>query len=208
MSEERPVRAPGLQKTRADAAFRFFCRPRALTRRSRRTEDAPRKVIAMKHSAFTLSLVSLFAGVAIGLALARLHPAGAETKAAGGVVHWSAKEVAAAFEKGGMLLATGEYKVMAGHRDKGGIPEVHDADNDVFYIVDGEATFVVGGKVVDPKVESPGETRGSRIEGGQSLKLAKGDVIVIPRGVPHWFSEVPRMVNYFVVKATTVKKAE
>lgn len=160
------------------------------------------------HRTLAISLACLAAGIGIGIALARFHPVGAETKAAGGVTQFSAKEVAAAFEKGGMLLTTGEYKVMAGHRDKGGIPEVHDADNDVFYILDGEATFVVGGKVIDPKVESPGETRGTRIEGGQSLRLAKGDVIVIPRGVPHWFSEVPKMVNYFVVKATAEKGAK
>ena len=162
----------------------------------------------MKRPSASIALASLVAGIGIGLALARLHPAGAETKATGGVIHFAAKEVAKAFEKGGMLHTAGEYKVMAGHRDKGGIPEVHDSDNDVFYILDGEATFVVGGKVIDPRIESAGETRGSRIEGGEKLQLAKGDVIVIPRGVPHWFSEVPKMVNYFVVKATAETRAK
>jgi len=116
------------------------------------------------------------------------------------------KEVAARFEKGGMLLTQADCKIMAGHRDKAGIPEVHDADTDVFYIVDGDATFVVGGKVMEPKLESPGETRGLRIEGGEARKITKGDVLMIPRGVPHWFSEVPKMVNYFVVKVTASKK--
>ena len=155
-----------------------------------------------------LSLVCIVAGIAIGTGLARLRPAGAETKTAEGVIHFDAKEVAAAFEKGGVILTTGEYKVMAGHRDKGGIPEVHDSDTDVFHILDGEATFVIGGKVIDPKTESPGETRGSRIEDGKARRLVKGDVIVIPRGVPHWFSEVPKMVNYFVMKVTAEKKAK
>ena len=148
------------------------------------------------------ALAFLTVGVVIGIGVAHLRPVGAETKTPEGVIHFDTKEVVKVFEKGGMLLTTGEYKVMAGHRDKGGVPEVHDADTDVFYILDGEATFVIGGTVAEPKTESPGETRGTRIDGGQSRRLVKGDVIVIPRGVPHWFSEVPKMVNYFVVKVT------
>jgi len=125
-----------------------------------------------------------------------------EQKAGDGVVLLDAEKVAAAFQKGQMILTTGEYKVMAGHRVAPGIPEVHAGDTDVFYILEGEATFVTGGKVLEPRVESPGETRGARIEGGEARALKKGDVIVIPRGVPHWFRDVPKLVNYFVVKVT------
>jgi quercetin dioxygenase-like cupin family protein len=151
-------------------------------------------------------LVALAFGVALGAGLSRFNPAAAETKSPGGVIQFDAKEVAQAFEKGRMIHTTGEYKIMAGHRDKGGIPELHDADTDIFYILDGEATFVTGGKVIDPKTESPGEIRGSKIDGGDSHRLVKGDVIVIPRGLPHWFSEVPKLVNYFVVKVSAVTK--
>lgn len=28
----------------------------------------------------------------------------------------------------------------------------------------------------------------------------KGDVIVIPAGVPHWFKDVPHSVSYLLVK--------
>jgi quercetin dioxygenase-like cupin family protein len=159
-------------------------------------------------------LLSLACGIALGVGLTSFHRAAAETRqtstsnSPGGVIQFDAKEVAAAFEKGRMIHTTGEYKIMAGHRDKGGIPEVHDADTDIFYILDGEATFVTGGKVLDPKTESAGETRGSRINGGDSHRLVKGDVIVIPRGLPHWFSEVPKMVNYFVVKVSAEAKTK
>ena len=155
-------------------------------------------------------IASLSFGVILAASLGResLGKAAAETKDAKGVTHFDAKEIAALFAKGGMIQTTAEYKVMAGHRDKGGVPELHDADTDVFYILDGDATFVTGGKIIDPKLESAGETRGTRIEGGDSKKLTKGDVIVIPRGVPHWFSEVPKMVNYFVVKVTAEKSGK
>ena len=148
-------------------------------------------------------LLFLGIGLAAGAAGARLSSARAAEKAgADGVILLEADKVAAAFQKGQMLLSSGEYKVMAGHRVAPGFPEVHAADTDVFYILDGEATFVTGGKVVEPREESPGETRGARIEGGEPRLLKKGEVIVIPRGVPHWFKEVPKLVNYFVVKVT------
>jgi mannose-6-phosphate isomerase-like protein (cupin superfamily) len=153
------------------------------------------------------SVLSLAAALAAGAAAWRSSAARAEERkaaeaAGGGVVLLDAEKVAAAFQKGQMLLTTGEYKVMAGHRVGPGIPEVHAGDTDVFYILDGEATFVTGGTVIEARVETPGETRGARIEGGEARPLKKGDVIVIPRGVPHWFKEVPKLVNYFVVKVT------
>jgi hypothetical protein len=53
------------------------------------------------------------------------------------------------------------------------VPEMHDNTNHVFIIADGEAEFVTGGKIVDPKVVAPGLTRGTAIEGGVSYHLAK-----------------------------------
>ena len=54
--------------------------------------------------------------------------------------------------------------------------------------------------MVGGKVTSPGQWLGTDIQGGQVRQLTKGDVIVIPAGIPHWFKEVPRSVSYFVVK--------
>ena len=68
------------------------------------------------------------------------------------------------------------------------------------YVVDGEATFVFGGKMEGGKVTSPGQWQGADITGGETHRIAKGDVFVIPAGVPHWFKEVPKSVSYFVVK--------
>jgi len=76
-----------------------------------------------------------------------------------------------------------------------------DAKNtDIFHILEGSATFVTGGKVVQPRTVSPGETRGKEISGGDTRYLTKGDIIVIPIGVPHWFKEVHPPLLYFVVK--------
>jgi mannose-6-phosphate isomerase-like protein (cupin superfamily) len=118
------------------------------------------------------------------------------------VVHLEHDKVAAAFEKGGMLVTTNNYKVMAGRRDASGPVEIHTRDTDVFYILEGSATFVTGGKATETKTVSDGEIRGKEIVGGDARHLVKGDVIVIPNGVPHWFKEVDGKFLYFVVKVS------
>jgi hypothetical protein len=59
---------------------------------------------------------------------------------------------------------------------------------------------VTGGELVDGASTEPDEVRGPSIKGGEPHKLQKGDVIVIPRGTPHHFTEVTAPFNYFVVK--------
>jgi quercetin dioxygenase-like cupin family protein len=117
-----------------------------------------------------------------------------------GVTYVSHEKVAAALSKGGELIKTPEFLVSGSHRDKGGQVEVHEKETDILYIVDGEATFVTGGTIVGGKVTRPGQLVGTDIQGGQTHRLSKGDVITIPAGIPHWFKEVPRSVSYFVVK--------
>lgn len=111
-------------------------------------------------------------------------------------------KVAAAFVKGGPLLETGEFKIQAGHRDGPGIVEIHARDTDIFHFLEGSATFVTGGTATEQKTIAPDEIRGKEIKGGESHRVSKGDVIVIPRGVPHWFKEVNGPLDYYVVKVT------
>lgn len=131
-----------------------------------------------------------------------LTASAADEAHATGVIHLDHEKVAAAFAKGGPLLATNNFKIQAGHRTAPGEVEVHDHDTDIFYVLEGSATFVTGGKVVEPKVTGPGETRAKEITGGQEQHLVKGDVIVIPKGVPHWFKEVNGPLLYYVVKVS------
>jgi len=111
--------------------------------------------------------------------------------------------VATTFTKGGTLAAFENYKVIASHRDDAkGAAEIHAKDTDVFYVLEGTATFVTGGQLVggEPKPGEADEIRGSSIEGGEAHTLQKGDVIVIPRGIPHHFTKVSGPFDYFVVK--------
>jgi uncharacterized protein GlcG (DUF336 family)/mannose-6-phosphate isomerase-like protein (cupin superfamily) len=113
-----------------------------------------------------------------------------------------ATRVAAAFAKGQPLLETAGYKVHASRRVEPGQAEIHTLDTDVIYVVDGSATLVTGGKAVDAKEIAPNEIRGTKIEGGEEHQITKGQVIVIPNGVPHQFTAVAGELHYFVCKPT------
>ena len=107
-----------------------------------------------------------------------------------------------AFAKGLPLLINTSYKIQAGRRVMPGNVEVHTSDTDIFYVTEGSATFVTGGTTEGGKTTAPGEIRGDKITGGVAHHLTKGDVIVIPAGVPHWFTAVSGTFLYFVVKVT------
>jgi len=119
------------------------------------------------------------------------------------ITYLEGPKVAAAFAKGAVLVGEEKgqnYMVHASRREGPGMAEVHTLDTDIIYVLDGSATFVTGGSVVDAKTTAPNEIRGTAIQGGESRRLAKGDVIVIPNGVPHWFKEVQAPFLYYVVK--------
>ncbi len=119
-----------------------------------------------------------------------------------GVTHTSATDVTALFAKpgGGTVADDPHYKVMVSTRTKGGEAELHARDTDVFYIVEGSATFVTGGTIAGAHETAPNETRGTGLEGGIEQTLSAGDVVTIDAGVPHWFKAVDGSVRYFVVK--------
>lgn len=133
-------------------------------------------------------------------AAAAIEGKGAVVPVPGPITYIDSKKVAEAFAKGMPLLETEEYKVHASRREKPGEAEIHSWETDVIYVLEGTATFVTGGTAVNPRTVSPGEIRGSEIAGGESHQLKKGDVFIVPRGVPHWFKEVKAPFLYFVVK--------
>ncbi|MBI1764918.1 MAG: heme-binding protein [Acidobacteria bacterium] len=118
------------------------------------------------------------------------------------VSYFEKEKVTAAFAKGAVLFdQSDKYMVHASHRDKAGMVEVHEQDADIIYVLEGTATFVTGGQLVDGKTIAPGELRGTDVKGGETRTISKGDVIIVPAGTPHWFKEVPGPLNYYVVKA-------
>jgi mannose-6-phosphate isomerase-like protein (cupin superfamily) len=78
--------------------------------------------------------------------------------------------------------------------------EYHEHAVDVMHVVQGRATVVTGGELIEPHEVGPGELRAKRSEGGTQHELAEGDVLAIPNGVPHQFVDVSDPFLYFVVK--------
>jgi quercetin dioxygenase-like cupin family protein len=135
-------------------------------------------------------VLSSIAVVCAGLALQSQSPA----------TYFPAAEVDASFAKGGTLLESGNVRVMTATRTTGGEAEAHATDVDVFHVLEGTATFLVGGTITGAHDIRPGETRGPALEGGTPYDLKPGDVIMIPAGVPHWFKAVTGRFRYYVVK--------
>jgi mannose-6-phosphate isomerase-like protein (cupin superfamily) len=94
------------------------------------------------------------------------------------------------------------HYTMLAFRQKSGGGELHQNFADMFVILDGHATVVTGGSVVDQKTVSEGEIRGKSVEGGTRQEVRAGDVVHIPAGMPHQTLVADGdTVTYFVVKA-------
>jgi mannose-6-phosphate isomerase-like protein (cupin superfamily) len=113
-------------------------------------------------------------------------------------------KVTAAFVKGERVLEDEGLIVIANRGVQRGA-EIHATTNHVFIIQDGEAEFITGGKLINPKEEGAGQTRGTGIEGGVSHRLSKGDVITIPANTPHQWKDTSKTgsVGYFAVNFET-----
>ncbi len=122
---------------------------------------------------------------------------------AGSVTFFPHDQVSDAFSKGAVLLNAGPYEVHASRREKAGMAEIHTAETDVIYVLDGTAEFITGGMIEGAQVTASEEIRGSGVQGGEQRRLVKGDVIVVPSGVPHWFKQVDAPFTYYVVKVRT-----
>ncbi|MBS1851545.1 MAG: heme-binding protein [Acidobacteria bacterium] len=119
------------------------------------------------------------------------------------VSYFEKSKVDEAFTRGAVLLDGAEgrnYMVHASRREKPGQAELHERDADVIYVLEGTATLVTGGEVVDGQNIAPDEIRGTHITGGETRKLAKGDVIIVPHRTPHQFTAVTNPFLYYVVK--------
>jgi mannose-6-phosphate isomerase-like protein (cupin superfamily) len=112
------------------------------------------------------------------------------------------------------VVDAGGYNVAVGviHRPETppGVAAVHFKVSEVYHVMKGSGTLVIGGTVVNPKTrtadsvevtreDGPGAT-GTAIQGGVNHPLKEGDVMVIPAGTPHWFSKINGSIVYLVIR--------
>ena len=114
----------------------------------------------------------------------------------------AADELAAVLRKaaattGGMTTSavanTDQYRVNIVHRAKPAGALAHAGNTELHYITEGSGTIVTGGTIA----KGPG---GATIENGETRRVAKGDVIIIPANSPHWYSVVDGAITYLEVR--------
>jgi mannose-6-phosphate isomerase-like protein (cupin superfamily) len=112
----------------------------------------------------------------------------------------SAADVAAMIAKAGAerkdqpliaqsMIRLAPYNVSLEYRASVGNAAVHETEAEFFYVVDGAATMVTGGTLTD-STRNGSNLTGKTIQGGVSRRIAKGDFVMVPEGVPHWFSAI------------------
>lgn len=126
---------------------------------------------------------------------------------AGAAEIWSASDLKSSAVK---LVPEAETKGMAGatlgaatlwRRARSGQAELHKTKTDLLVVEEGSATLIIGGTIPDAKATAPNELRGSTIRGGESRRVAPGDIIRIPAGTPHQFVlDKGQSVAYFALK--------
>lgn len=66
---------------------------------------------------------------------------------------------------------------------------LHEAQAELFYVIDGSATLLTGGTLASP-TRNGTNLSSSTIEGGVRQPFVKGDFLLVPSGVPHQFVDI------------------
>jgi len=111
-------------------------------------------------------------------------------------------EYASPDARAGRLFEQDNYWAVVAHREPGpGFSESHRDWTDIYFVTSGTAALVVGGSIPNPTEDTPGEVRGTMIEGGTRRTLAEGDVVHIPPGTAHHVIVAPgQQITYLLLK--------
>jgi mannose-6-phosphate isomerase-like protein (cupin superfamily) len=82
---------------------------------------------------------------------------------------------------------------------------IHDYVTEIYQIVEGSGTLVTGGMLMDPKESdltrlNAGMSHTGMHHGGESRKVKPNDVIIVPAGMAHRFSELDGPIVYLVYR--------
>jgi Mannose-6-phosphate isomerase len=97
---------------------------------------------------------------------------------------------------------TDHYRINVVERTKPQGAIAHPGFIEVHHIISGAGTLVTGGTIV----RAAGAAAGSAtIEGGQTRHVAKGDVVLVPAGAPHWYKDLEGTLTYLEVRFQEIK---
>jgi mannose-6-phosphate isomerase-like protein (cupin superfamily) len=88
------------------------------------------------------------------------------------------------------LLSLAPYRANLEYRTATGPAAVHEKEAELFYVIEGSGTLTTGGRLKDEKRQNPANLQGSGIDGGQSRTVSKGDLLIVPQGEPHQYSDI------------------
>ena len=88
------------------------------------------------------------------------------------------------------LVRLAPYTAAMEYRTAVGPAAVHEDEAEFFYVLEGSGVLTTGGKLVGETRMNPTNLSGTGVEGGETRKVAKGDVFIVPEKVPHWFSTI------------------
>jgi len=108
------------------------------------------------------------------------------------------------------IINEGSYMGHLLHREQGpGFAELHDIMSDIYFVTAGSATLVTGGSMMEISETGPGEFIAPGIEGGERRRVAEGDVVHIPPGLPHHLIvDAPEGLTYFIIKTSSLLPGE
>lgn len=108
-----------------------------------------------------------------------------------------------------VVAAAGEQTRVAIFHDgkrEGDLNEVHDNSDDIYYVLSGKATLMLGGTLVSPNEISPGEWRAKEATGGEKVEITKGDLVFVPRGTRHQRTVTGKGFSMILIKIFSEKQ--
>jgi quercetin dioxygenase-like cupin family protein len=195
--------APGTLPTQKDTAILYVTDGEGMFVAGGQPQRLTRGSVMVVPAGIAHAFTSVSPSISYYFVTVPVQAAGAKAE----VVYAAPEKVAATLKKAGPLADAPNVRVSGGYRTGPYAPEdyrpdveIHTKEGDLFYVIEGSATQVLGGTVVGGRDTAPGQVRGSKIDGGQTYHLTKGDVMWVPAGVPHWFPEIPQPLSYLLVK--------
>jgi mannose-6-phosphate isomerase-like protein (cupin superfamily) len=88
------------------------------------------------------------------------------------------------------ILSLAPYHANLEYRPIPGPAAVHDNEDEVMYVIEGGGTLTLGGQMVNPTRPNPTNQSADKISGGHDQKLARGDFVMVPHGMPHQITAV------------------
>ena len=88
------------------------------------------------------------------------------------------------------ILRLAPYNANLEYRTGVGPAAVHEKEAEMFYVIDGSATLMTGGKLTKESRTNGENLTGTGIEGGNAQEVSKGDFIIVPENTPHWFNKI------------------